>query len=267
MAVFGFIGTGNMGGALAEAVCRRVGPESVLVSNRTREKAEKLAAELGCTVADNRTAAQKSDFLFLGVKPQMMREVLEDIKGALEARRGDVVLVSMAAGLTAESISDMAGGDFAVIRIMPNTPVQVGAGMILYTANGRTSEEQINVFADAMREAGALDRIDESIIDAGSAVSGCGPAFAYMFMEALAMGGVECGLSAEQAREYAVQTVLGAAKLAASSSKTLERLRQDVCSPGGSTIEGVRVFEAKGLFETGKAAVEASFRRTKELGK
>ena len=133
MATFGFLGTGNMGGALARAVCRRVPAGDVVLSNRTAAKAEALAEELGCRTAANTAAAEQADFLFLGVKPGVMPQLLEEIAPVLQKRQSRFVLVTMAASLTIAQIQAMAGGSYPVIRIMPNTPASIGEGMILYT--------------------------------------------------------------------------------------------------------------------------------------
>ena len=127
---FGFIGTGNMGGAIAKAVSK-FNNGKILLANRTREKAQILAQSIGATACDNITVAKQSDIIFLGVKPQMMAEMLDEIKDIISSRKDEVVLVSMAAGLTTQKISEMAGGDVAVVRIMPNTPVAIGKGVIV----------------------------------------------------------------------------------------------------------------------------------------
>ena len=129
---YGFIGCGNMGGAVARAVCRGVGPENVVLANRTPAKAEALAEALGCRAATNDVVAQDCDVIFLGVKPQMMADMLAGIAPILAKRSGRFVLVTMAAGLSMARVREMAGGAYPIIRIMPNTPVSLGAGMIQY---------------------------------------------------------------------------------------------------------------------------------------
>ncbi len=263
--VFGFIGCGNMGGALAKAAREKLPGENILLANRTPEKAEKLAEKLGAVVVDNDTAAEKSDFLFLGVKPQMMADMLGDIRDALLDREADCVLVTMAAGLTIETIRRMAGVDLPVIRIMPNTPSAIGQGMILCCADGVT-EEQLTCFTDVMSGAGVLDFIDEKLIDAGSAVSGCGPAFACLLMEALADGGVACGLPRAKANLYAAQMLMGTAALALETKDNFGAMKDAVCSPAGSTIQGVRALEAGGFRSAAFEAVIKAYERTLELG-
>lgn len=265
---FGFIGTGSMGSALATAVCRRVAPEQVILSNRTPVKAEDLASRLGCCITvDNATVAQHSQFIFLGVKPQMMPGLLAQLAPILKKRTDRVVLITMAAGLTTDQISHMAGGSYPIIRIMPNTPVSIGEGIILYTSTPEVSKEELAAFLDALADAGTLDSLPEALIDAGSALSGCGPAFIYQFIEALADGGVECGLPREKALKYAAQTVAGSAKLMLSSGRHPAALKDAVCSPGGSTIAGVHALESGGLRGITMDAVCAAWCRTKELGK
>lgn len=264
---FGFIGTGNMGGALASAVCRRVVPEQVILSNRTPGKAEDLGSRLGCAITvDNRTVAQNSEFIFLGVKPQMMAEMLAGIAPVLKKRTTRFVLVSMAAGLTISQIANMAQGDYPVIRIMPNTPSSIGEGVILYAASDTVTSEELARFTNALSAAGRLDPLPEPLIDAGSALSGCGPAFVYQFIEALADGGVECGLPRDKALLYAAQMVAGSAQLMLSTGQHPAALKDAVCSPGGSTIAGVHALESGCLRGTVMSAVQAAFFRTKELG-
>ncbi len=264
--IFGFIGCGNMGGALASAARQRLDGADILLANRTPEKARALAEKLGAVAVDNQTAAERSDYLFLGVKPQMMADMLEGIRDALVDRDAPCVLVTMAAGLTMETIRAMAGVDFPVIRVMPNTPVAVGKGMLLCCADG-VSEEQLAAFREAMSGAGLMDFVDEHLIDAGSAVAGCGPAYAEMFMEALADGGVACGLPRAKALRYAAQMMLGTAALALETGDHPGAMKDAVCSPGGSTIQGVRALEARGFRGAAMEAVIAAYEKTLELGK
>ena len=263
--IIGFVGTGNMGGALAIAAAKT--GATLILNNRTPEKAEKLAGQLGCETASAQEIAKLCDYIFLGVKPQLMGELLSDLAPTLQARKDPFTLVSMAAGLTMDTIRKMAGGNYPVIRMMPNTPVAVGCGVIQYDATGNVSAQSVETFCAAMAHAGLVDHLPEHLIDAGSAVSGCGPAFADLFLEALADGGVACGLPRAKAQLYAAQMLQGAAKLALESGKHPGELKDAVCSPGGSTIAGVRALEEHGFRGACMQAVEAAFRRTKELGK
>ena len=264
---FGFIGTGNMGGALARAAAKCMAPEALFLANRTPAKAQAMAAELGCTVADNAWIAAHCGFIFLGVKPQMMAGVLAELAPVLAQRQDRAVLVSMAAGLTIETLQQMAGGDYPVIRSMPNTPVAVGSGVISYDRSDNVTEDELALFCENMAEAGLWDFLPERLMDAGSAVAGCGPAFAAMFLEALADSGVACGLPRAKAMEYAAQMLIGTAKLAMESGQHPGQLKDAVCSPGGATIAGVRALEQGAFRASAIEAVIAAYRRTKELGK
>lgn len=262
----GFLGVGSMGGALARAACRRLPGDSVYLSNRTAAKAESLAAELGCRAGSNAGAAAWADFLFLGVKPQMMKDLLEDIRPALIKRARPCVLVTMAAGLTMARIRELAGVDFPVLRIMPNTPASIGEGMILYARGEGVTEAEEKVFLDAMAGAGRFAAVEERLMDAGSAVSGCGPAFADLFLESLADGGVACGLPRDLAIELAAQMLAGSARLVQESGKHPGVLKDAVCSPAGSTIQGVRVLEQSGFRGAVMEAVIQAYEKNKELG-
>ena len=266
METIGFLGCGNMGGAIARTVCKTADPEKVYLANRTAAKAEALAAELGCKTATNAQVAGDCQLIFLAVKPQMMEALLEPLKFVFDERGDRFVLCSMAAGLSIARIQEMAGEDFPVIRIMPNTPASVGEGMIQYCSSNVTAEEE-QEFCRLMAKAGRLDPVPESLMDAASCVSGCGPAWVYQFIEALADGGVACGLPRAKAQEYAAQTLLGSARLVLESGMHPGALKDAVCSPGGSTIQGVRVLEEKGLRGAVMDAVIAAYNKTKEMGK
>ena len=267
MKTIGFIGCGNMGGALAKAALKSVGAENIFVYDIDTKKSKAFADETDVNVADAEYIVLNCDYIFLGVKPQMLKSLFEKISPVLEERTTDFTLVSMAAGVSISSIQQMAQVDCPIIRIMPNMPASVGEGMILYTVNDFVSKEDIDEFSDAMKFAGLLDKIDEDKIDAASCVSGCGPAFVYMFAESMAKAGAQFGLDSKKATEYAAQTLLGAAKLMLESNKTPETLRKEVCSPNGSTIEGVISLQNSDFDKNVNAALNASFKRTKELGK
>ncbi len=263
---FAFIGTGNMGGALAKAAAKVMDPEKILLTNKTQSKAELLAAQLGAKAVTKEEAA-RATYIFLGVKPQMMAGMLAEIGPVLAARKDRFILVSMAAGLTMADIQTLAGGPYPVIRIMPNTPVAIGQGVILYDATADVTEDELTVFCHHLSEGGLLDRLPEHLIDAGSAVSGCGPAFADLFVEALADGGVANGLPRAKAQAYAAQMLKGAAALILESGQHPGALKDAVCSPGGSTIAGVRALEQRAFRAAVMEAVDAAVKRTKELGK
>ncbi len=264
---FGFIGTGNMGSALARSAAKALAAEDLLLSDGYAPVAEKVAAELGCKAVSVDTVAANAGFVFLGVKPQVMADMLSGIAPVLAARKDSFVLVSMAAGIKIADIRKMAGGDYPVIRIMPNIPVSVGGGVILYDATENVPAEAIDTFCQTMRFAGLVDKLPEKLIDAGSALSGCGPAFVSLFVEALADGAVSCGLPRAQALSYAAQTVAGTAKMLLETGTHPGQLKDAVCSPGGSTIAGVAALEQGAFRASVMEAVENAYQRTLELGK
>lgn len=261
---YAFIGTGSMGGALATAVRKSVPGERLLLANRTPKKAQRLAEALNARAVDNRTAAAEADYLFLGVKPHMMAGLLSDLRDTLRARPAPCTLVSMAAGLSLSALRALSGVDFPLIRIMPNTPAAVGEGVVLCAADGADGEV-LGDFKAAMAGAGLLDFIDEGLIDAASAVSGCGPAFAAMLIEALADGGVACGLPRAKAQAYAAQMLKGTAALCLATGQHPGQLKDAVCSPGGTTIQGVRALEAGGFRSAAFEAVVAAYEKTLQL--
>lgn len=238
-----FIGTGNMGGALARAASRDPENELFLV-NRHPEKAIKLQAEIGGTVAECGEAVEKANMIFLGVKPVVLPTLCETLRPMLAAKKHPFVIVTMVAGVSIAKLHSLLGADYPVIRIMPNTPVSVGEGMILYTS---AAENYTKDFLHIMRYAGKFLPVEERLMEAGMAVSGCGPAFVDLFVEALADAGVVGGLPRKDAITVAAQMVLGSAKLILESGKHPGELKDAVCSPGGTTIQGVRKLEEKGF--------------------
>ena len=261
---FGFIGCGNMGGALASAVAKTVDGNKIAVCDYDEKKTNALKENFGVCVEQIKTLAKSCKFVVLGVKPQMMQETLASVKAELSENAG-VVLISMAAGLSMNAIRIFAGKEYPIIRLMPNTPCAVGAGMVLYSTLG-VSEADEQVFLNAFKKAGRLDKLDEEYIDAAGALSGCGPAFSYMFAKSLADGAVACGLPEEKAALYAAQTLLGAAEMLLAYGDP-ETLKNNVCSPNGTTIEGVQSLERDNFREITAKSVKEAYRRTLELKK
>lgn len=259
-----FIGTGNMGSALVRAACKALGPEQVAVTNRTLEKAEALARETGCQVySSNREAARAGEYLFLGVKPRQMKALVEELKELLPGR----VLVSMAAGVTLADLEQWAGKDVPCLRIMPNTPCTIGMGMTALAGDPSVKEEHFSEVEAILARSGRVERLEEGLFDAFSAVAGCGPAFIYPYIEALADGGVAAGLPRAKALTYAAQMTLGAAAMVLETGDHPGVLKDAVCSPGGSTIEGVAELERHGLRGAAIDAVLAAWRKNGQLGK
>lgn len=261
----GFIGCGNMGGALAAAVCRKVDPQEVLLANRTPAKAQDLAQALGARVSTNQEIAQTCKYIFLGVKPHLMEGMLVPLAPILAARTDRFILVSMAAGLRMDQIAAQAGGNYPVIRLAPNTPVSVGQGCTQYCTSGVLPEE-LEEFLAFMEGSGMMDPLEENLMAAAGTLTGCGPAFAYLFLEGLADGAVACGLPRDKARRYAAQMLAGAAALALESGKHTGQLKDEVCSPGGSTIEGVALLEERGFRSAALDAIRTASAKSASLG-
>ena len=264
---FGFIGCGNMGGALARAVAASVDAEKIALCDSDTAKRDALASAIGAVGTTLDALVLGSAYIFLGVKPQGLEGLFATIRPILEKKTDRTVFISMAAGTSIEAITTLAGAAYPVIRIMPNTPVSVGVGMVLYASNATVTDEEKKCFLNALCKAGRLDEIPEEKIDAASALSGCGPAFVYLFAEALADGAVECGLARDKANLYAAQTLLGAATLLLESGKHAGELKDAVCSPGGTTIAGVHALEASAFRAASMDAVTAAYERTLELKK
>ena len=259
---YGFLGCGSMGGAIARALS--LNTKDIAVTDRSG-RARTLAEELGLTYSDNASSARNCDRIFLAVKPHMMKDMLLPLRDTLAQRRP--LLITMAAGLEIRRIEEFAGIRLPVIRIMPNTPTSVGKGVIPYCANELVTAQMQADWLEDMSECGLLDALEERLMDAASALSGSGPAYLYLMLEAMADGGVACGLPRAKALDYAAMTMAGAAEIYLSTHQHPGRLKDAVCSPGGSTIAGVRILEERGFRGAAMDCVCAAFAKNKELGK
>ena len=282
MTYIGLIGTGHMGSAIIRAAAGSPGAENLrfFLSDVRPEAAEALVASLldpslsptrpaGADAVSNEDVIRFSDLVFLAVKPQNMQELLTGLRPVLSARKKDeaarpLTLVSMAAGVTIESILSCAGMDFPVIRIMPNTPIDVGRGAIAYDTH-QVSAEAVSLFTSLLSERALLVPVPEEKLDAVCALSGCGPAFVYLMIRGMADAGEGLGLSPGEALSLAAKTVEGAAGMVLAEKGSPTELANQVCSPGGATIEGVKVLEGKGFESLIHEALDASYRRTLEL--
>ena len=264
----GFIGCGNMGGTLASVCARAVGGGCVALYDPDTAKTAAIAASTGASVLGSAEEAVGScEYVFLGVKPQIMKDLLHGIAGAA-AKRPGVVFVSMAAGIETSLIKKETGRPgLRVIRIMPNMPCRSGEGMILCSPAAGVSEEEYASFLPLLDGAGRIARIPEKLIDAACALSGSGPAYVFMFIEALTDAGIECGLPSDIAKLLAAQTVLGSAKsvLDAGDGADPGAMKTAVCSPGGTTIAGVHALEEKAFRAAVMDAVAAGYKRALEL--
>ncbi|MBR1972298.1 MAG: pyrroline-5-carboxylate reductase [Oscillospiraceae bacterium] len=259
---YGFIGCGNMGGAIARAVSKAT--KDIAISDRSG-KGKALAQELDITYSDNATIAATCDRIFLAVKPYFMKDVLAKLQQPLAENKP--LLITMAGGVEIQQIEDYVGFRLPVIRIMPNTPTAIGKGVTQYCCNDLVTEDALQDWLNDMRFCGMMDALEERLIDAASAISGSGPAYMYVFLEALADGAVTCGIPRDKAYEYAAMTMIGSAEMYLATKKHPGALKDAVCSPMGSTICGLRALEAHAFRAAAMDCVIATYERNKEMGK
>ena len=259
-----FIGCGNMGGAIVRGVCASVDPGIVYLANRSLYKAEELAAEYGCHVCtDNLSAAEGADYIFLGVKPRQTIDLIREIDPVL---KGNEIIVSMAAGVPSPRMAEALSRNNPVVRILPNTPSGIGKGLVLVAPMDNVSADSLEELEKILSGCGVVGYTDEAHAEAAMTVGGCTPAFTYMFIEALADGGVRAGIKREEAMLWAAQAVAGAAELVIKSGKHPGRLKDEVCSPGGATIEGIRTLEMNSFRGAVMDAVLIAAKRSEQLG-
>lgn len=255
----GIIGTGNMGGALMDAFCLD-GGNSLRAYNQGREKLERVCRRTGAIpAASAREAIEGCDLILLAVKPIVMPSVLEEIAPAV---RPEQLVVSIAVGLTIDFYAQALGRDKKIIRAMPNTPAAVQAGMTAFTFGEKVTEEEQRQVLDLFALAGGTAVLPERLMNAVSALIGSGPACVYMFIEAMADAGCYEGLPRAQAYQLAAQVVLGAGKMVLETGKHPGVLKDEVCSPGGTTIRAVAELERRGMrsavIEAIKTCVDAA---------
>lgn len=254
----GIIGTGNMGGALMDAF--HLGNHSMRAYNHGREKLEIVCARTGAEPVESATQAMEgADLILLAVKPIVIPSVLAEIAPVLKPEQ---IVVSIAVGLTIESYEAVLGSDKKIVRAMPNTPAAVQAGVTAFTFGSNVSEDEKDAVLSLFSLAGGTVILPERLMNAVSALTGSGPAYVYMFIEAMADGGCYAGIPREQAYQMAAQTVLGAAKMVLETGKHPAQLKDEVCSPGGTTIRAVAELEKGGMrgavMEAIKACVDAA---------
>ncbi|MEA4923350.1 MAG: pyrroline-5-carboxylate reductase [Eubacteriaceae bacterium] len=263
----GFIGTGNMGGAILKGystVAEKNGDE-LLAFNRTPAKVKAIAEKYKITPCDSmKQLIDGSDVIILGVKPNMYEQVLPEL--AEDFSKGKI-LVSMAAGISIGFIEKYLGSEAKVVRIMPNTPAQVGEAMTSVSRNGNVGDDIYPRILDIFRGIGEAEDVPEELIHCVIGVSGSSPAYTYMYIDALAKSAVKNGMDPEKAKTFAAQAVLGAAKMVLDSDETPEQLRINVCSPGGTTIEAVNTLFNNGFEENVSEGFQAAVEKSKVMTK
>ena len=259
----GCIGTGAMGGAIMRAVCKKYDVSQIKVTDKNVEMGKAFAAETGATFVEANTDVLDCDYIFLAVKPQFLGDVFAEIAGKISSK---TVVISMAAGVKIEKLESWAP-KARFIRMMPNVCAQIGEAMTAVTYKDNISEAEAKTAIDILSSAGKVEVVPEKLMDCVTAVSGSGPAFVFMFIEALADAAVRCGMPRAQAYTYAAQTVYGSAGMVLESGKHPAVLKDMVCSPAGTTIEGVAALEKNNFRNAVIEAVTAACDRSIALGK
>ena len=246
MARIGFIGMGNIGYAILRGLLETYAPEDLLFTDKNLERCEAVKKETGVSfLKENAEVAANVKFLILAVKPVVYPAVLADLKDAV---REEQIVISVAPGITVSSVREALGGFRRIIRIMPNTPALVGAGMTGYTLEEKLfTREEIEEARGILKSFSEIVQVEERLMDTVTTVSGSGPAYVYMFINALADAGVRYGLTKKDAIRMAAQTVYGSAKMVLETGEHPEVLRDNVCSPGGTTIAAVAAMDEAGF--------------------
>jgi len=263
----GFIGAGNMAGALIRGLLQSglYGPRELAASDADSDRLAALAGETGIrTHPGNPALVEDCTAVVLAVKPQVLPDVLAEVR---DHAAPDLLVVSIAAGIPLSLIRGGLGKDLPLVRVMPNTPALIGRGMSALAPGGRATDEHLAVARAVFEAVGETLVVEESMMNAVTAVSGSGPGYVFRIMEALVEAGEGVGFEREAAVRLVIQMVLGAAHLAVESDRSLAELREMVTSPGGTTAAGLAVMDDRNLEEILTAAVRAARDRAVELGR
>lgn len=261
----GFIGAGKMGGAILKGLIDSgfAAKENIIASERDEISAQNVAKEYGINaLSDNNQLVQECDVIVVCTKPFVMKEVLEGIKTSVNSNK---LIISIAAGITTSKMENILG-EIPVIRVMPNTPAFLSQGMSVLSKGKFASDEQLQLAKKMFSKVGKAIILEENLIDAATGISGSGPAFMYLFIEALAKGGTDIGLDKDVALELACQTAIGAAHMIMETGKTPETLRVEVTTPGGCTAVGLDVLAENKVFDILAETVKATAKKAFELG-
>ncbi len=268
MKKIGFIGIGNMGGAILSGYAKSENAENVQLlafdmnSELCMKRKEQIPKLELCSSGSE--LCRKSDTIIIGVKPQVITGVLEEIAEAYDSSK---TVISMAAGISIRKVQSCLGDEAGIIRIMPNTPAMVGEAMVAMCRNENVSDETFEEATEIFSGIGRAEHVDENLIDCVIGVSGSSPAYTYMYIQALIEEAAAQGMDERKARVFAAQSVLGAAKMVLESSESVEQLRINVCSPNGTTIEAVNTLFENGFMENVKEGFRAAVKRSIEMGK
>ena len=261
----GFIGCGNMATSIIKGIIRKqiIDAENIIASAKTKATLDRVQKELGVKVStDNLEVTENSDILVLAVKPQYYPEVIAQIKDVV---RKEQIVISIAPGKTLDWLQEQFGGSVRLVRTMPNTPALVGEGMTGACRNEYVTDEDYATVLQILGSFGEVETIPENLMDVCVSVSGSSPAYIYILIEAMADGAVVDGMPRAQAYKFAAQSVLGSAKMVLETGKHPGELKDQVCSPGGTAIEAVRVLEEKGFRSSVIEAMKACVRKARGI--
>lgn len=265
MKYLGFIGAENMANAIAKGILKSkaLSPDEIILSDVNEDKLEKIKNELKVSATtDNSEVVKNSKYLILAVKPAHLENLLIEIKDCLKP---DTVVISIVAGKSLSFLEKILGSDKKIIRTMPNTPALVGEAMIALTPNKNIEQQDLESVKNLLKSVGKVEQVDEKLMSAVVGVSGSSPAYVFMFIEAMADAGVLAGLPRDKAYTFAAQSVLGSAKILLETGKHPAILKDAVCSPGGTTIEAVKVLEENGFRAAIMDAVTACVKKCDNL--
>ena len=261
----GFIGCGNMGKAMLGSIVKsdNIILENIMVSTKSKTSAQSISLEFGVKASTNNIeVAKNSDIIFLAVKPYFFKEVIEEVK---ESIKEDAIVISIAAGITIDQIEQWFNKRVKVVRTMPNTPALVGEGMSAICPNKNITEEELKYVGELYNLFGKYELLEEKDFHAFIALCGSSPAYVFMFIEAMADAGGKLGIPRAKAYKLAEQSILGSAKLALETGKHPGVLKDEVCSPGGTTIEAVNDLEKNGFRSTVISAIEKCADKSKNM--
>lgn len=261
----GFIGCGNMASAMLGGIIKNnIIASSDIISSDLNETSLEIAKDtLGIQVTtDNKDVVEQSDIIVLSVKPQFYGSVINEIKGLIKDNQ---IIITIAPGQTLDGLKTTFGRELKIVRTMPNTPALVGEGITAMCYNENVTEEEVELVASILAGFGKVEIVTENLMDAVVGVSGSSPAYVFMFIEALADGAVAAGMPRNKAYTFAAQAVLGSAKMVLETGKHPGELKDMVCSPGGTTIEAVRVLEKEGFRSSVMEAVKACIDKARSL--
>lgn len=265
MKKLGFIGAGNMGSAILYGILKSglLSADNVAITDKVPAQAAKFASQGVCIMQNNRELVQSCECILLAIKPVYAADVIREVYHDLEGK----FVISIIAGWTYEMLSSALPESARFVRVMPNTPLAVSEGMSLISTLYRCTEQEFSFAKQIFSSAGKVAEVEDRIFVAATSINGCGPAFVYQFIEALADGGVRYGVPRALAYELAAQTLIGASRMVLETGEHPGKLKDAVCSPGGTTIEGVYALEKGGMRAAVIDALAATIEKTNKIGK